>query len=220
MWDDRVGPFWVTRTIGACVLSLLLASGCSDPDEKKDGEAAGSGGVSSAGTKATGGAGGRAGAGTMGGSAAGVGGSSGMAGSATMTMCNELELDAPPAGFSYDADAAPEAMGGELLDGTYFLTTQIMFGTPSGPTLPFGRTKITIEGDVWQEVTGDAEDGSVNQDQHIIRTLEVSGTTLTLTRICPNATAPRETEYTVDDAGFTVYIMDGGKTIGTVFSKQ
>jgi hypothetical protein len=204
-------PFMISTAQASCCLALFLAVACSDPTEKNDDDnPAGSGGSSTAGTKATAGGAGAGGA---------SGGSAGTIGTA-VPVCNELELEAPAVGFTYDEAAAPAATGGEIVDGTYFLTAQVMFETASGPTLALGRTSVTVEGDTWQEVSGDPEEESVNPDRHTTATLSLSGSTFTLSRTCPSEGDPQIAEYTVDDDGFTVYVEDAGKVFGTVFTKQ
>lgn len=211
MSNQGVGAFGSGSRLALCCTIVLLSVACSDPDGKN-----GNGTAGAAGNTA-----GAAGAG-VGGSSAGTSGTAGVAGGPTGPVCNELELDAPPVGLSYDAQPAPEATGGQLLDGTYFLTKQIVYSTPSGITIPIGRTEITVMGDVWQEVLGDPEKGSVNPDRHYTRALAVSGTTLTLSRTCPSEAEPNSAEYSVTQAndGFVIYVEDRGKRIGTVFTRQ
>jgi hypothetical protein len=101
--------------------------------------------------------------------------------------CNDLLLDAPAVGFTYDLAAPPAPAGGTIADGTYFLTAQVLYQTASGPTLPLGRTKAVIAGANWQEVSGDPEPGSVNPDKRWTHELVATGTSLTLTPTCPSA---------------------------------
>ena len=198
-------------------LSVLLALACSDPSDGEPQNAGGVGG-SSAGATASGGAGGSvAGQATGGGGANGGGGSSG---APTGPVCNELALDAPPVDFSYDEAEAPEPTGGEIADGTYFLSAEIVYEAPPLPVVSFGRTQITIAGNVWQEVNGDAEDDSNNPVRHSTSSLSASGTTLTLTRTCPSAGDPESAGYTATDTSLTLYIDDRGKSFGSVFTKQ
>ena len=118
-------------------------SGCGD---RNDGPVGGNGGSSGSGGSSAGSAG-------TGGAATASGGSAGSGGMAP--VCNELSLDAAAVGFTYDAGSPPDATGGEIADGTYFLTAQVVYDTASGLTIPLGRTKVVIAGSIWQEVTGD-----------------------------------------------------------------
>ena len=101
--------------------------------------------------------------------------------------CNDLVLDAPAVGLTYDAAAPPAAAGGTITDGTYFVTAQLVYRTASGITIPLGRTKAIIVGTTWQEVSGDPEPGSVNPDRRRTYALATNGTSLTLDRTCPSA---------------------------------
>jgi hypothetical protein len=134
--------------------------------------------------------------------------------------CNALQLDAPAVGLTYDTAAPPAPMGGAIADGTYFLTTQLVYETASGPTFPLGRSKVTIAGPLWHEVYGDPEPNSVNPDKRTTSTMIATGTSLTLTRTCPSAGQPEITTYTADATRLTLFIEDRNKTIGTVFVKQ
>jgi hypothetical protein len=133
--------------------------------------------------------------------------------------CNDLVLDAPAVGLTYDVAAPPTPIGGTMADGTYFLTAQIAYETASGPTIPLGRTKAVIAGTTWQEIDGDPAPGSVNPDRRFTYTLDTAGTSFTLTRTCPSPFQVSLT-YTAEATRFTAFVQDRGKTIGTVFTKQ
>jgi hypothetical protein len=134
--------------------------------------------------------------------------------------CNDLVLDAPAVGFTYDLAAPPAPMGGTIADGTYFLTAQVLYETASGPTFPLGRTKAVIAGTIWQEMSGDPEPGSVNPDKRTTHALAATGTSLTLTRTCPSAGQLQSAPYTAEATRITLFVEDRAKTIGTVFTKQ
>jgi hypothetical protein len=173
----------------------------------------------------TGGSGGAAGsAGTSGSGGSGLGGSSSLGGASgaggTQPSCNDLVLAAPAVGFSYDAGAAPQALGGTIADGTYFLTAQIVYETASGPTDALGRTQVEIAGTTWQEVDGEPTPSTVNPDRHFTNTLSITGTTLDLAQTCPSGGDTTSAEFTADATSVTVYIVDTGVTVGTVFTKQ
>jgi hypothetical protein len=192
MSRDRVGDSFRHRKLTGIGLCLLFAVGCVPADPTPSG-----------------------------GSGAGGASGGGRASITTVTAtCNELELVAPPVELTYDAAEAPAATGGEILDGEYFITAQTIYETTSGITLRPRRTNVTLEGDVWQEVSGAPEASSANPDQHDTFTLSLSGTAFELTSGCPGDGLTKSAEYTVDDAGFTVYLTYMGKTIGTVFTKQ
>lgn len=139
----------------------------------------------------------------------------------TSSVCNELELDAPAVGFTLNADPQPTAEGGTIADGKYFLTAEILYETSSGfPTDPIGRRRIDIEGSTWNEVSGPAEPSDENPDSHSTFEMSTTEKTLTLTAECPAGGPERSLEYTATDDEITVFVKDGGKTVGTVFTKQ
>lgn len=194
------------RAAAVWMLMVGLAS-CSDP-KKSDGPSSTTGG--SAGEAST-----MAGAGPAADDNAG-----GAAGSPMAVACNELPLDAPAYGLEYDDGVVPDATGGEITDGTYFITSQILYTDTPGPSIDLGRTVVQISGDTWQEVSGEPEPDSVNVDQHTTSTLAIDGTSLTLTRTCPTAGPGESLDYSVTTDGFVVYVMDRGDTFATVFTKQ
>jgi hypothetical protein len=181
---------------------LLLALGCSDP--AKHGAAAstevggsGTDDDDSAGASAT---------------------NAGNSGSPAQS-CNDLELDAPAWGLTYDPDPSPEPLGGEIADGIYFVTSEVRYNTASGPTELLGRTKIVIEGTTWQEVEGEPEPSDTKPDQHRTRQMSVSDTELILRSLCPSAGEVNVVDYTADAQQFTIYFDAGGRTSST-FTKQ
>lgn len=199
----------MARCLAFGAMAWLLVLGCSDPEPKApyDGVA----GTSSI-----------AGAGGGGGTAAvepGEGGASG-SGEPMVEACNELELDVPAFSLSNNSKPHNIADGGDIADGTYFISAQVMFESESPLMLEIGRTKVVIEGGVWQEVSGDAEVGGVNPDKRSTYALSFSDTTLELERTCPSVGEPESFEYSADEYGFTLYVNDGGAEFGTVFTRQ
>lgn len=192
----------------AAVWMLMVGlTACSDP-KKSDGSGSTSGGNAGQPSAA---AGDGPGADTSAGGAAGA---------PMAVVCNELPLDAPPYALTYDDGAVPESTGGEIADGTYFITSQVLYTDATLPSVDLGRTAVVISGDTWQEVSGDPEPDGVNPDQHTTSTLSTSGTTLTLARSCPDSGPAEALDYSVTKDGFIVYAMDRGDTFATVFSRQ
>jgi len=184
---------------------FLALGGCGEPDNGST--------PATAGTSGNGGSGGAAST-----SSGGTGGSNGTGGN--VAACNDIVLDAPAVGFTYDPGAPPDASGGTIANGTYFLTAQVVYQTPSGIEIPLGRTKVELNDNVWQEVSGDPEPGGVNPDQHTTSTLSTNGTSLSLGRTCPTLAQPETAEYTAEAQTFTIFVLDAGKTVGTVFTRQ
>jgi hypothetical protein len=129
-------------------------------------------------------------------------------------------LDAPAWQLTYDPNPAPTPLGGELVDGSYFVLKEIVYGATSGPALPLARTKVLIAGKSWQDVEGEPEPDGVNPDRHHTSALSVTGTQLSLTRSCPKAAEAQIADFTIEPAGFTLYIEDVGQRIGVVFRQQ
>jgi hypothetical protein len=196
----------MTFRVPTLALCLLGSIACSDPKPEVPG---------AAGTSSTGGSS----AGTMSGSQAGnlgSGDSGGAAGEPSLPPCNDLELDAPTVNLTTDPDPAPAPTGGEIADGTYFATAEILYETASSLTFEFGSAKVVIAGASWQEASADV----ANPNRHTTSTLSTTGTTLDLTRTCPTAGVTESAEYSADGDGFTLYVEDGGETFATVFTRQ
>jgi hypothetical protein len=199
---------------GFAALALtFIASGCGDPDKapQAPGEA-GAAGTSGSGSVA--GSGGSAG---TDGTQAGTSGSGGSAGSEP--ACNDLELDAPAWGLTYDPDPQPEPEGGEIAAGTYFLIEEIVYDTASGIEIPLARSKVVISGSTWQEVEGAPEAGDSSRDRRRTSTATVDGTHLTLTRTC-GGTGTEEAEFTATDDSLQLFLTDAGRSIGAMFERQ
>jgi hypothetical protein len=201
---------------GFAALTLtFIASGCGDPDE--DPRPPGEAGASAAGTSGSGSVGGSGGSAGTDGTQAGTSGSSGTAGSAP--ACNDLELDAPAWGLTYEPDPQPEPEGGDIADGTYFLIEEIVYDTASGVEIPLARSKVVISGSTWQEVEGGPDAGDSSRDRRRTSTATVDGTHLTLTRTC-GATGTEEAEFTADDDSLQLFLTDAGRDIGAMFERQ
>jgi hypothetical protein len=196
----------MTLRFPALALFLLGSIACSDPKPEAPAAAGSSGtGGSSAGATSV--------------SQAGSGGASGSGGSAgepSLPPCNDLELDAPAFDMTNDPAPAPAPTGGEIADGTYFATAQILYDSDTPLTFEVGKVKIVIAGDVWQEASSDV----ANPNRHTTSKLSTSGTTLDLTRTCPTAGGTDVADYSADSDGFTLYVEDAGATFGTVFTRQ
>jgi hypothetical protein len=185
------------------VVLVLSASACSDPGSDS--------------TDATGGVGGAAGTAGVGGAAT-AGGSTGTGG--TTVTCNDLVLDAPVYSSGSTLDAPPEALGGQVLDGTYFVTAMLAYQTDTIPVVALGRQKVVIEGSSWQEVGGDPEPDSVNPDVRATRTVSAAGTSLTITPTCPEAGQPETLDFTASAESLTLCTLDHGIYFCTVLARQ
>ncbi len=97
--------------------------------------------------------GGSAGSGGTGGSAGtnatGGGGSGG-----TEPTCNTLEASAPEFPLYMVPDPMPAGLGGTILDGTYFATSETWYESPLTETLMMPGNRTDIAGTTWQEIDG------------------------------------------------------------------
>jgi hypothetical protein len=205
---------------GRVLFLALIAMGCSDPEPRSPGSG-GNGGTTggtsgrsgSGGSVFTGGTGGLAGMGAT----AGSGGTGGTAGAAV--ECNDLVLEAPAWGASYTPDPAPEPMGGDIEDGTYYVTRGVFYEVASGPEVLLGRTQMEISGNTWQSIDGHPDDPSVPA-RTSTETATTAGTSITLTRTCPTDGTPDSAPYTATSDGIALFFRQGGMTAVTVLEKQ
>ena len=197
--------------------AIPFAAACSDdpPDSPDDAGGGGSGMVSG-----SGGSSGSAGSGIIGGTA-GTSPTGGSAGSGGMEpTCNELELDAPAVGFTFTTDPVPVPLGGEIADGTYFLTAFLAHTSVLLPTDPFIRGKIVITGTTWELVEGSPDFDDANPPRHFTSTATTNATQITTTSTCPSSGQPESAGFTATPDDLTLYIVDAGIAIETVLTKQ
>jgi hypothetical protein len=129
-------------------------------------------------------------------------------------------LEAPAWGATYTLDPAPEPMGGDIEDGTYFATRGIFYEVAAGPELLLGRTQVEISGDTWQSIEGDPEDPSL-PGRTSTETATTLGTSITLTRICPTSdSTPDQIRYTATSDEITLFFRSGAAIAATVLEKQ
>jgi hypothetical protein len=131
--------------------------------------------------------------------------------------CNNLVLDAPSAKMTFTSAPSPAALGGTIADGTYFLSGIVGYGSSSSSTVPSGRTKIVVSGGSWQWV--DTVDDI--SERRFTYSATVSGTSLSLARTCPSgSTRTNDGRFTATATEFTIFVVDGGVTFGSLFVKK
>jgi hypothetical protein len=198
------------------VATIPFAAACSDDPPREPDEGGGGSGMVSG----SGGSAGSAGSGTTGGTA-GTGVTGGTAGSGGMEpTCNELVLDAPAVGFTFTTDPVPTPLGGEIADGTYFLTAYLAHTSVLLPTDPFLRAKFVVTGTTWEHVEGSPDFDATNPPRHFTSTATTNATQISVTRSCPSVGETESAGYTATPEGFTLYIVDAGISVETVFTKQ
>jgi hypothetical protein len=133
--------------------------------------------------------------------------------------CNTIANVAQTITIQQVASAPPAAQGGTFADGTYAMTDFTIFTGTGGATGPSGTTQTTLQisGDTFQVVSDSTPS---------TRTVSVvvSGSSVTATDTCPDATLFQET-FTTTATTFVVYISDGStdagaRTIAETFTKQ
>ncbi len=132
--------------------------------------------------------------------------------------CNTLTIAGAPVGVQRAVtDPAPTPTGGAIEDGTYFLTEYVIFGRPKaiGPA-PFLRSKLVVQGGVWEAVTADPTDATSAKTESIAAS--TTGTTLTLTRTCDAQPAQ---SYSYSFLGKELRYYNGKAEIAAlIFTKQ
>jgi hypothetical protein len=213
------------RVVGA----LLLSVACSSPSHD---DQPGSGGTTGAMSGGTGGSSAHGGSSGTGGSSA-AGGSSGSGGSSAsggssgtagqVPACNELVLDAPDHHLSLDAGQPPAAKGGQLVDGTYFLTRSIWYEQAGSLETSLGRAKMVLTGNTWQgveDLDSLEDDDSLEPTKYSTFDVATRGATFMVTQTCPKAAATQTMEYTAEGNTLTLYIDENGALFGQVFERQ
>ena len=97
------------------------------------------------------------------------------------------------------AEAMPVAMGGEIVDGTYFQTGDIHYvsGTPDPPDEEI-RGTLVIAGSVWRRLYADGADVAAGMDACIVWNVTASGTELTVD-------GSTQFSYTATPTGLALY---------------
>ncbi|HWP05077.1 MAG TPA: hypothetical protein VNN72_05015 [Polyangiaceae bacterium] len=173
-----------------------------------------------------GGSSGAGGSSAMGGSS-GSGGSSAMGGSsgtaAEVPACNDLVLDAPDHFLSLDSGPPPTAKGGDLVEGTYFLTRSVWYEQAGSLETSLGRAKMVLTGTTWQgveDLDSLEDDDSLEPTRYSTFDVATRGATFMVTQTCPKAAATQTMEYTAEGNTLTLYIDDSGALFGQVFERQ
>ena len=129
-------------------------------------------------------------------------------------------LDAPAVGFTFTTDPVPTPLGGEIADGTYFITEFLAHTSVLLPTHPFIRAKIVISGTTWQEVEGSPDFDELDPPSHYTSTATTNGTQISVTRSCPSVGQPESAGYTATPESLTLHVVDAGIAVSTVLTKQ
>jgi hypothetical protein len=136
----------------------------------------------------------------------GTGGSagSGSGGRGGGGPCNTLANVGTDVPVTTNAGAAPTMTGGQILDGTYVLTSQVVYAGKSTAGLGVLKQTFVIAGNIVQTVL--SGDGGPNEHQTI--QLDPSGAQLNFAYTCPTPGNKLDGPYTATATTFT-YDLDG-----------
>jgi hypothetical protein len=110
------------------------------------------------------------------------------------------------------------AMGGTILDGTYFVTSETQYESPPSPTIDRRGARIDIAGNVWQEADG--PEPELTPTRRYTYAVSVDSPLLTQTQTCPTAAGTQVFSYTVEETGLTIYIPVGDVVLGVTLARQ
>jgi len=163
---------------------------------------AGSGGASSGGTGAPGGAG------------------SGGTGAGGDDACNAIEANAPLYPLLSVSGPPPAALGGTIVPGTYFVTSETQYESPPMATVYRRGVRIEIAEGSWQEADAPDPEEALGTTQRYTYAVSVESPRLTMTTTCPVQGDPLNHSYTVEPEGLTVYVLADDVTLGITLARQ
>lgn len=129
--------------------------------------------------------------------------------------CNALVDDGPTVVVSLLTKPAPSGIGGELLDGTYELTSATLYDESGGATPMTKLSAVYVfEGGVVQQVGH--TDGV---EERYTSTYTTSGTTISTTDTCPKPDSGTY-GFSATPEDFRIYVAGTGSTLGEIFRKR
>jgi hypothetical protein len=140
---------------------------------------------------------------------------SGGGGDGAPTVCNSIvDVAQTITVLLAGSGLPPTATGGTIVDGTYALTTGVIYGNYNGPS-PHVRVAIQITGSTVQIV-----DDSAATTKTTTATFMAAGTGITATDTCPDANVVNEA-YTATSTSLVVEVsIANGATFVETFTKQ
>jgi hypothetical protein len=144
-----------------------------------------------------------------------VGGAGCRSGNSALPICNTLVIDGPIVSATAMAAAAPPAVGGTVVQGTYQLSTITFYTGPTGST-----TAPNIQIAAIFEITGNViqQAGYVNtQESRFTSTFTTSGTTLSFVDICPYSSAGMSS-YSATPTSLSLYATTSNSVREQVFT--
>ena len=165
-------------------VAFMIASGCGDGSMTAPSGTGGSGGST------------------------GSGGSMGGGGSGGSGLCNTLANVGTEVPVTTNAGAAPTMTGGQIADGTYVLTSQVVYAGRSTAGLGSLKQTFVIAGNTVQVV----QSGEGGPDEHQTIQLDPSGGKLNFAYSCPTPGNRLDGPYT---ATATTFAYDFGDWVLT-----
>ncbi len=103
-------------------------------------------------------------------------------GGAAAPACNAIANQAADVAYQFSSDTAPVGSGGTVADGTYALSSAVVYPSNAGDAGLNASASITlsVSGSTWQLSSREAEQAST-----LSATFAPSGTSFTLTETCP-----------------------------------
>jgi hypothetical protein len=127
--------------------------------------------------------------------------------------CNGLSQVGPAVTATCAAGAAPAALGGTVLDGTYVLTATVLFGTCALPDL--SETLVISQGTV--ESLATSADGTVTR-KSLTYEIPQPGTLLVETQTCPSGLIAN-IRYSATPTTLTIYLTNALTTRVSTFTR-
>jgi len=138
--------------------------------------------------------------------------------SGAANACNDLVNNAPAVTLVAIADSPPAALGGTLVDGTYWLTGFNVFTGPGGTTdlsTFTANATFVLSGTTMQQVLS----SNGGAEKRYTSTVSTSGTTLYATDTCPEPVTEQD-PYTATPTKLTIYLDDPNGTFEQIYTKQ
>lgn len=120
--------------------------------------------------------------------------------------CSTLENVAKPVEILEQASEPPVPTGGALVDGTYVVIGAVRYTGAGGANGPTGKNvQMTVR------ITGSIAESNFDNVPRKAR-IQVDGTNLRTTAICPSASAVDDAPFSVTPSGLSLYLHDSKGT--------
>lgn len=121
-------------------------------------------------------------------------------------VCSTLENVAKTVEMLEEAAEPPAPVGGTPVDGTYVVTRAVIYTGAGGSSGPSGRNiQMTVR------ITGNVAESNFDNVPRRAK-IEVDGTNLRTTAICPSSKATDDAPFSVTPNGISLYLHDSKGT--------